>query len=256
MAVHGRSVLQKRGVEGRKIIQTVKTVHVRHSAKVQGIWRILPWLIGLRQNRTSTRALIANLKKKKKTSHSLGFTVPTSVPETWPCTCSWWGRGMTSFYNWFQETGSEEEKTCFKTSDKDGNIGRLRDVSPSQGLLQSATDWRSPWEGETSLNLQETGICAEKRLWILALCLTYATRLLLGTLKKPVAPKHGIIRTLEICTRSSSHHNRNGGLRRWQVEDLCARSSAPGAEGVNLWAHGNQLSRGSRRLWRQVKGRN
>ena len=25
-----------------------------------------------------------------------------------------------------------------KTSDKDGNMGRLRDVSPSQGLLQSA----------------------------------------------------------------------------------------------------------------------
>ena len=36
-------------------------------------------------------------------------------------------------------------------SDKDGNMGRLRDVSPSQGLLQSAI--RSPWEGETSLNL-------------------------------------------------------------------------------------------------------
>ena len=35
--------------------------------------------------------------------------------------------------------GSEEEKTCFKTSDKDGNVGRLRDVSPSQGLLQSAS---------------------------------------------------------------------------------------------------------------------
>ena len=35
--------------------------------------------------------------------------------------------------------GSEEEKTCFKTSDKDGNMGSLsRDVSPSQGLLQSA----------------------------------------------------------------------------------------------------------------------
>ena len=34
--------------------------------------------------------------------------------------------------------GSEEEKTCFKTSDKDGNMGSLsRDVSPSQGLLQS-----------------------------------------------------------------------------------------------------------------------
>ena len=29
-------------------------------------------------------------------------------------------------------------KTCFKTSDKDGNMGSLRDVSPSQGLLQSA----------------------------------------------------------------------------------------------------------------------
>ena len=34
--------------------------------------------------------------------------------------------------------GSEEEKTCFKTSDKDGNMGSLsRDVSPPQGLLQS-----------------------------------------------------------------------------------------------------------------------
>ena len=34
---------------------------------------------------------------------------------------------------------SEEEKTCFKTSDKDGNMGSLsRDVLPSQGLLQSA----------------------------------------------------------------------------------------------------------------------
>ena len=31
----------------------------------------------------------------------------------------------------------EEEKTCFRTSDKDGKLGLLRDVSPSQGLLQS-----------------------------------------------------------------------------------------------------------------------
>ena len=48
---------------------------------------------------------------------------------------------------------------CFRTSDKDGKLGWLimRDVSPSQGLLQSVisdwiADWRSPWEGETSLN--------------------------------------------------------------------------------------------------------
>ena len=40
--------------------------------------------------------------------------------------------------------GSEEEKACFKTSDKDGNMGRLRDVSPSQGLLQSVIVCRSP----------------------------------------------------------------------------------------------------------------
>ena len=55
---------------------------------------------------------------------------------------------------------------CFITSDKDRKLGWLRDVSPSQGLLQSAiwstsvgtglvlqiANWRSPWEGETSLN--------------------------------------------------------------------------------------------------------
>ena len=35
-------------------------------------------------------------------------------------------------------TGFEEEKNCFRTSDKDGKLGLLRDVSPSQGLLQSA----------------------------------------------------------------------------------------------------------------------
>ena len=34
--------------------------------------------------------------------------------------------------------GSEEEKTCFRTSDKDGKLGWLTDVSPSRGLLQSA----------------------------------------------------------------------------------------------------------------------
>ena len=34
--------------------------------------------------------------------------------------------------------GSEEEKPCFRISDKDGKLGLLRDVSPSQGLLQSA----------------------------------------------------------------------------------------------------------------------
>ena len=33
--------------------------------------------------------------------------------------------------------GSEEEKTCFRQSDKDGKLGLLRDVSPSQGLLQT-----------------------------------------------------------------------------------------------------------------------
>ena len=35
----------------------------------------------------------------------------------------------------------KRKKTCFKTSDKDGNMGSLiRDVSPSQGLLQSAIE--------------------------------------------------------------------------------------------------------------------
>ena len=45
---------------------------------------------------------------------------------------------------WYS-AGSEEEKTCFRTSDKDGKLGWLRDVSPPQGLLQSAicADWRS-----------------------------------------------------------------------------------------------------------------
>ena len=37
----------------------------------------------------------------------------------------------------FPFVGSEEEKTCFRASDKDGKLGWLRDVSPSQGLLQS-----------------------------------------------------------------------------------------------------------------------
>ena len=38
-----------------------------------------------------------------------------------------------------KNTGSEEEKTSFRTSDKDGKLGLYmwRDVSPSQGLLQS-----------------------------------------------------------------------------------------------------------------------
>ena len=40
------------------------------------------------------------------------------------------------FFLWAE--GKEEEKTCFITSDKDGKLGWLRDVSPSQGLLQSA----------------------------------------------------------------------------------------------------------------------
>ena len=54
-----------------------------------------------------------------------------------------------------------------RTSDKDGKLGWLRDISPSQGLLQyviwstrtsvptlvlQIADWRSPWEGETSLH--------------------------------------------------------------------------------------------------------
>ena len=51
------------------------------------------------------------------------------------------------WYRWVK-VSHKRKKTCFKTSDKDGNMGSLiRDVSPSQGLR----DWRSPWEGETSL---------------------------------------------------------------------------------------------------------
>ena len=54
-----------------------------------------------------------------------------------------------------QQQASLTLRNRFKTSDKDGDMESLRDVSPSQGLLQSAiceiADWRSPWEGETSL---------------------------------------------------------------------------------------------------------
>ena len=44
----------------------------------------------------------------------------------------------TTNVNFISIIGSEEEKTCFRTSDKDGKLGWWRDVSPSQGLLQSA----------------------------------------------------------------------------------------------------------------------
>ena len=43
--------------------------------------------------------------------------------------------------------GSEVQKNCFKTSDKDGNMGSIiRDVLPSQGLLQSAIQSQSQTE--------------------------------------------------------------------------------------------------------------
>ena len=35
-------------------------------------------------------------------------------------------------------SGKEKIFLALKTSDKDGNMGSLRDVSPSQGLLRSA----------------------------------------------------------------------------------------------------------------------
>ena len=71
-----------------------------------------------------------------------------------------------NYYSFWILVGSEEEKT--RETEYQTKTGswwetfrplrgffslRLRDVSPSQGLLQSAifADWRSPWEGETSL---------------------------------------------------------------------------------------------------------